>query len=78
MYLLIPDSICKNHARVSYVAVRGPYGPPTGPAWVVHGLFIISKPVRGPWAYNACIKTLRAPYGRANSYGAARDPHGTR
>ena len=35
--------ICKNLARVSYVAVRGPYGPRA-----VHGLFTIFKPVRGP------------------------------
>ena len=40
--------ICKNPARASYVAVRDPYGPRAGPARVVHGLFIISKPVRGP------------------------------
>ena len=38
--------ICKNPARASYVAVRGPYGPLMVPAQAVHGLFKISKPVR--------------------------------
>ena len=42
-----------------------PYGARTGPARAVHGLITISKPVRGPHSYNACIKTLRAPYGEA-------------
>ena len=46
-----------NHARASYLAVRAPYGPLTVPVRAVHGLFRISKPVRGPYAYNACIKT---------------------
>ena len=43
----------------------GPVRSPCGPVRAVHGLFKISKPVRGPLAYNACIKTLRAPYGEA-------------
>ena len=42
-----------------------PYRPLMVPARAVHRLFTISKPVRGPWAYNACIITLRAPYGEA-------------
>ena len=70
--------ICKNPARASYVTVRGPYGPREDPARVVHGLFIISKPVRVPIACNACIKTPRAPYGRARFVrrrtGPARAP----
>ena len=57
--------IGKNPTRASYLAVRGPYGSCTGSTWAVHGLFTISKPVRGPQAYNACIKTLRTPYGDA-------------
>ena len=40
--------IDKNSSRASYLAVRGPYGPLTVPARAVHGLFRISKPVRGP------------------------------
>ena len=40
--------IGKTPARASYLAVRGPYGPLTGPAGAVRGLFTISKPVRGP------------------------------
>ena len=59
--------IDKNHARALYLAVRGPYGPLVVPSRAVHGLFRISKHVRGPLAYNACIKTLRAPYGEAKS-----------
>ena len=50
----------------------------TVPARAVHGLFTISKPVRGPWAYNACIKTLGARTGRQNSHGAARGSCGPR
>ena len=54
-------------ARASYSAVRA-----------VPGLFTNSKPVRGPLAYNACIKTLRAPYGEAKFVrrrtGAERAP----
>ena len=42
--------IWKNPSRASYVTVRGPY-----PLRAVHELFTISKPVWGPWAYNACI-----------------------
>ena len=42
-----------------------PYGALTGPTGAVHGLFTICKHVRGPLAYSACIKTLRAPYGEA-------------
>ena len=57
--------ICQNPARASYLVERGPCGPRTDPARTVHGLFMISKPERGPWTYNACIKTLRAPYGEA-------------
>ena len=41
------------------------YGPLTLPARTVHGLFTTFIPVRGPQAYNACNKTLRAPYGKA-------------
>ena len=37
----------KNPAQASYLAVWGPYGPLMVPAWAVHGLFNISKPVRG-------------------------------
>ena len=43
------------------------YGARTVPTRAVHGLFTICKPVRGPKTYNACIKTLRAPYGEAKS-----------
>ena len=57
--------IGKTPARASYLAVQGPFRSLTGPAGAVRGLFTISKPVRGPLAYNACIKTLRAPYGQA-------------
>ena len=39
--------ICRNPARVSYVAVRGPYGPLAVPARTVHGLFTTSNPVWG-------------------------------
>ena len=36
-------------SRTGVVFCRtGPYGPRTGPAQAVHGLFKISKPVRGP------------------------------
>ena len=35
-------------SKFKYVAVRGLYGPLTVPAWTVHGLFTIYKPVRGP------------------------------
>ena len=59
------NRIGKKPARAWYLAVRGPYVPLTGPAGAVRGLFSISKPVRGPQAYNACIKTLLAPYGEA-------------
>ena len=59
--------IDKNPGRALYLAVRGPYGPLVVPTRAVHGLFRISKHVRGPLAYNACIKTLRAPYGEAKS-----------
>ena len=39
-----------------------PYRVLTGcSVWAVHRLFTISKPIRGPQGYNACIKTLRAP-----------------
>ena len=40
--------IGKNPAQASYLAVRRRYGPLTVPARAVHGLFTISKPVRGP------------------------------
>ena len=40
--------IDKNPARASYLAVWGPYGPLTVPARAVHGLFRISKSIRGP------------------------------
>ena len=33
-------------------------GVECGRAGPVYGLFIIFKPVRSPYAYNACIKTL--------------------
>ena len=56
---------CKNPARASHVAAKGPCGTRAGPERVVHVLFIISKPVRVPLTYNACIKTLRAPCGKA-------------
>ena len=62
--------ICENPAQASYVAVRGPYGPLMVRARAVHGLFTISKPVRDPSAYNACIM------GRQNSHGTTRDPYG--
>ena len=57
--------ICKNPARVSYLAVQGPYGPLTVPAQAVYGLFTISEPITGPEAYNACIKSLWVPYREA-------------
>ena len=38
---------------------------PMGSVRAVHGLFVMSKPVRGPFAYNACIRSLRVPYGEA-------------
>ena len=53
--------IGKNPARASYLAEQGPYGPLTTPARAVHGLFTISKPVRGPVAYNAL--KLYGPHG---------------
>ena len=70
--------ICKNPAPALHLAVEGPRGPLTVPARVVHGLFAISKPVRIPKAYNACIKTLRPRTGRQNSYGAAWGRYGPR
>ena len=45
--------------------VSWPYGARTGPLRSPHGLFTISKPVWDPSVYNACIKTLQAPYGEA-------------
>ena len=44
----IDTTIMGNHTlRASYLAARGPYGPLTVPTRAVHGLFTISKPVRG-------------------------------
>ena len=40
--------IYKNPARALLVVVRGPYRPLTAPAWAVHGLYTISKPIQGP------------------------------
>ena len=52
----------------------GPVRAPYGPRWDVHGLFTISKPVRGPWAYNACIKL----YGPVRGGNIRTKPHGAR
>ena len=41
-------TIGKHPTRASYLAVRGPYGPLAVPVRAVHGLFTLSKPVRGP------------------------------
>ena len=40
----------------SYVHSRGPHGPLASP-------YEFCLPVWGPWSFNACIISLRAPYG---------------
>ena len=52
-------------AKITHGHCMWPYGALTVPARAVQGLFMISKPVRGPQAYKACITTLRAPYNKA-------------
>ena len=71
---LTQPELAKNPARASYFAIRGPYAPRTVPARAVHGLFKISKPVRGPLTCNACIKTLQAPYGKAKFVRRRKGP----
>ena len=63
---------------MSYLVVRGPYGPLTVAAWAVHGLFTISKPVGARKVMMHALKLYGPRTGRQNSYGAARGPCGPR
>ena len=67
--------IGKTPARASYLVVRRPYGPLTGPAEAVHGLF-----KKNPYGARKLIMHALQLYGprtgRQNSYGAARGPCG--
>ena len=64
-------------SRTGVVCGRmGPYGPLMVPTRAVHGLFTISKPVRGPKAYIMyALKIFGPRTGSQNSYGAARGPY---
>ena len=65
--------IDKNPARMSYLAVRGPYGPLTVTARAVRGLFVgCSGSQNRTWA------VYGPRTGRQNSYGAARGLCGPR
>ena len=66
--------IGKTPARASYLALRGPYGPLTGPAGAVHGLFTISKSVR---ARKLIMHTLKL-YGPVRGGKIRTAPHGVR
>ena len=65
-------------AKIPHGRRMWPYGARTGPARIVHGLFIISKPY---WARKLIMHALKLygpRTGRQNSYGAAREPYGPR
>ena len=72
--------ICKIPARPSYVAVRGPYVPPTATARAVRGLFAISKPVRARKLMPQSHHTpgLFPGWFIQKSYVYSRGPHGPR
>ena len=53
-----------------YGTSTGPCGPRMGGSRAVHGMFTISQ------AYNACIWTLRAPFGKAKFVWRARGRKG--
>ena len=55
----------------SYVHSRGPHGPRAAP-------YEFCLPVRGPQSFNACIISLRAPYGFIDCKQPVNSPCGAR
>ena len=63
--------ICKNPARASYAAVRGPHG-------LFTGCLSSLNPYEARKLIMHALKLYGPRTGGQNSYGAARDPHGPR